>query len=227
VIDKCATSIVTVSDSVKAELEKVFRQPVLRIHNGIDLSSEDGSDSSPLSWSPSGPAVGFVGALTPLKGPHFLLDSFKLLEIPCELALLGPSSQDYLKLLEEKTKLCANRVIFLGFHQDVDAFIKKIDFLVVPSTAFESFGMVILEAMKHSKAVICTDHGGMKEVVEDGVTGLVVPSTDEHRLARAITKLLVNPDMASRMGKAGYQRLNKLFTSDIMAAHYDSLLNRG
>ena len=59
VVDKCATSIVTVSDSVKAELEKVFRQPVLRIHNGIDLSSEDCSDSSPLPWCPSGSVVGF------------------------------------------------------------------------------------------------------------------------------------------------------------------------
>ena len=84
--------------------------------------------------------------------------------------------------------------------------------------------MVILEAMKHSKAVICTDHGGMKEVVEDGVTGLVVPSGDEPVLAQAITKLLVNPDMASRMGKAGYQRLNRLFTADVMTAHYDSLI---
>ena len=59
-------------------------------------------------WSPSGPAVGFAGALNPLKGPHFLLDSFKFVEFPCELALLGPSSQDYLKSLEQKTKLCAN-----------------------------------------------------------------------------------------------------------------------
>jgi teichuronic acid biosynthesis glycosyltransferase TuaC len=223
-IDKCATSIVTVSDSVKAELGKVFRQPVFRIYNGLDLSSEDCSDSSSLSWSSSGSAVGFAGALTPLKGPHFLLDSFKFVEFPCELALLGPSSQDYLKSLEQKAKLCANKVTFLGFHHDVDSFIKKINFLVVPSIAFESFGMVILEAMKHSKAVICTDHGGMKEIVEDGVTGLVVPSNDELALARAITKLLVNPDMASRMGKAGNQRLNRLFTSDIMTSHYDSLI---
>ena len=87
--------------------------------------------------------------------------------------------------------------------------------------------MVILEAMKHKKAVICTDHGGMKEVVEDGVTGLVVPSGDEIFLAQAITKLLLNPNIGSEMGKAGYQRLNRLFTSDIMAAHYDSLINRG
>jgi glycosyltransferase involved in cell wall biosynthesis len=78
--------------------------------------------------------------------------------------------------------------------------------------------------MKHSKAVICTDYGGMKEVVEDGVTGLVVPSGDEPVLAQAITKLLANPDLGCKMGEAGYRRLNRLFTSDIMAAHYDSLI---
>lgn len=229
VIDKCATSVVTVSDSVKATLEsEVFNRPVLRIHNGILLSPLEygGQDSSPLAWKPSSSVVGFVGALYPTKGPHFLLDAFKLVEAPCELALLGPADQDYLESLKQKAELCQNKVSFLGFHQDVDTFMEKIDLLVVPSIAFESFGMVILEAMKHKKPVICTDHGGMKEVVEDGVTGLVVPACDEPALAQAITKLLENPEMRSKMGKAGYQRLNKLFTSDAMAAQYESLLSK-
>ena len=84
--------------------------------------------------------------------------------------------------------------------------------------------MVILEAMKFRKPVICSDVGGMKEVVEDGVTGLVVPACDEPALAQAITKLLENPDMRSKMGEAGYHRLNDLFTSEVMAAQYDDLL---
>jgi teichuronic acid biosynthesis glycosyltransferase TuaC len=221
-IDFCSTSIITVSDAVKDTLQsEVFKRPVLRIHNGIPLSPSIGkpqSYSPPLEWNPIGLSVGFVGALYPHKGPHVLLDAFRLIEVSCELALLGPIEPNYLKPLKKKSELCPNKVFFLGFHQDVDAFMEKIDLLVVPSIAQESFGMVILEAMKHSKPVICSDFGGMKEVVEDGVTGLVVPAGDEQALAQAITKLLANKEMRRQMGAAGYQRLKKLFTSEKMVA---------
>lgn len=227
VIGKLATSIVTVSDSVKAALElEVFNRPVIRIYNGMRLlpsEREEGPGFSPLAWQPSEPAVGFVGALSFMKGPHILLDAFKLIEIPCELALLGPGDEARLNFLKEKSKLCLNKVSFLGFHQDVDSFMEKIELLVVPSIAFESFGMVILEAMKHKKPVICTDYGGMKEVVEDGVTGLVVPASDVPALAQAVTKLMGSSELRGEMGEAGYQRLSKFFTSEIMAAQYDDL----
>jgi teichuronic acid biosynthesis glycosyltransferase TuaC len=227
-IEKCATSIVTVSDSVKASLEsEVFKRPVIRIHNGIQLSSlVPGSLSyaSHLDWHPSGLIVGFVGALYPLKGPHVLLDAFRLVDAPCELALLGPADQEYLKSLQERARLCGNKVSFLGFHDSVDWFMERIDFLVVPSIAFESFGMVILEAMKHKKSVICTDFGGMKEVVEDGVTGLVVPAGDALALSKAIMTLLADADVRRQMGDAGFRRLNELFTSEKMVEQYDRLV---
>jgi teichuronic acid biosynthesis glycosyltransferase TuaC len=228
VVDFCATSIVTVSDSVKASLEgEIFYRSVVRIHNGIPSIEQLPNvllDIPSLDWQPSGAVVGFVGALYPLKGPHVLLDAFKLVDIPCELALLGPAEPFYLETLQQKAELCANKVSFLGFHSDVDAFMQKIDILVVPSIAFESFGMVILEAMKHKKPVICSDFGGMKEVVEHGVTGLVVPASDDDAMANAITKLLSDHDLMLQMGEAGYRRLNVFFTLEKMVAQYDELL---
>jgi glycosyltransferase involved in cell wall biosynthesis len=225
-IDYCATSIVTVSESVKDTLEGIiFRHSVLRVHNGIPplLPSFRSSDIPPLEWQPSGAVVGFVGALYPLKGPHVLLDAFKWVEVSCELALLGPADQHYLGSLKQRAQLCTNKVSFLGFHQDVDSFMQKIDVLVVPSIAFESFGMVTLEAMKHKKPVICSDFGGMKEIVVDGETGLVVPAGDELALANAITRLMEDTVLRRQMGEAGYRRLNELFTSERMAAQYDEL----
>ena len=227
-ISKCATSIVTVSDSVKASLEsEVFKRTVLRIHNGIQLSppipqSLDGR--SRPDWQPSGLVVGFVGALYPLKGPHVLLDAFRFVKAPCELALLGPADQAYLLSLQRRAALCPNKVTFLGFCDDVDWFLERIDILVVPSIAFESFGMVILEAMRHKKAVICTDFGGMKEVVENGVTGLVVPAGDAQALAGAITKLLAETAVRRQMGEAGYRRFLERFTAERMVDQYDGLI---
>ncbi len=226
-IEKCATSIVTVSDSVKASLEsRVFKRPVVRIHNGIQLPPLEPlvPGSGHPDWHPTGLTVGFVGALYPLKGPHVLLDAFRFVDTSCELALLGPADPEYLKTLQQRARLCANTVSFLGFHNNVDWFMERIDLLVVPSIAFESFGMVILEAMKHRKPVICSDFGGMKEVVSDGVTGLVVPAGDVVALSNAITDLLVNPEMRFQMGNEGYARLNELFTAEKMVEQYDSLI---
>lgn len=227
-MDFCATSIVTVSDSTKASLEGIiFNRSVVRIHNGIPLFAKSSyvmPEIPPLNWQPSGAVVGFVGALYPYKGPHVLLDAFKLVDTPCELALLGPTEPFYLKTLQQKAELCANKVSFLGFHPNVDAFMQKIDILVVPSIAFESFGMVILEAMKHKKPVICSNFGGMKEVVEDGITGMVVPASDDATMAKAITRLLSDHDLRRQMGEAGYRRLNVFFTLEKMVAQYDELM---
>jgi len=228
-MDRCATSIVTVSDSVKAALESgVFRSPVLRIHNGLKLTRSvrgTGRYVRPLEWTPSGVTVGFVGAIYPYKGLHVLLDAFRLVEVPCELALLGPADRRYLRFLQLQAEVCANKVSFLGFHEDVEAFMQRIDVLVVPSIALESFSMVILEAMKHRKPVICSSFGGMKEVVEDGVTGLVVPAGDKAALADAMKTVLADRNMRVAMGEAGYHRLKKLFTAERMAAQYEQLLS--
>lgn len=227
-IDVLATDVVAVSDSLRMTLERqVFRRPVVRIYNGIGLSTSSGTapgDVVPLDWSPAGLVVGFVGALYPLKGPHVLLDAFRYVQVPCELALLGPSDPMYLASLERRAKLCANKVTFLGFHRDVDSFMERIDLLVVPSVAYESFGMVILEAMSHGKPVVCSDFGGMKEIVEDGVTGVVVPARDDAALAAAITTLLTNAGLRREMGHAGKRRLIQHFTSVTMAHQYDNLV---
>jgi teichuronic acid biosynthesis glycosyltransferase TuaC len=223
-----ATSVVTVSDSVRMSLEsRVFKSPVVRIYNGIPLSplvSGTSAHHGDFGWHPEGSVVGFVGALYPLKGPHVLLDAFRLVDVPCELALLGPADPEYLKDLRDRARLCANKVSFLGFQDDVDSFMERIDLLVVPSIAFESFGMVILEAMKHRKSVICSDFGGRKEVVENGVTGLVVRAGDALALSRAIITLLADAEARRQMGEAGYRRLSELFTAEKMVDQYDRLV---
>jgi teichuronic acid biosynthesis glycosyltransferase TuaC len=225
-----ATSIVAVSDSVKAALESaVFSRPVVRVHNGIDPSvGEQGSGRgfTPLDRPPGGLLVGFVGALQPMKGAHVLLDAFRSVEVSCELALLGPESghSDYVSSLRQRAALCANRVSFLGFRDDVGWFMERMDILVVPSIAFESFSMVILEAMKHRKPVICSDFGGMKEIVDNGVTGRVVPAGDVSALSAAIADMLADAAARRRMGEAGYRRLNERFTAKRMADQYGDLV---
>jgi glycosyltransferase involved in cell wall biosynthesis len=98
-----------------------------------------------------------------------------------------------------------------------------LDIVVLPSLNFESFGMTIIEAMKYKKPVICSDFGGMKEVLEHNITGLVVLANNVFLLKKAIELLINNEEMRIGMGLAGRQRLESNFNSTRMVEHYEEL----
>ena len=85
------------------------------------------------------------------------------------------------------------------------------DVFALPSRG-EGFGLVFLEAMAHAKPVIGGAHGGIPDIVEDGVTGLLVPHGEVERLAQALESLLNNPSRAGEMGARGRDRLAKTFS---------------
>lgn len=87
-----------------------------------------------------------------------------------------------------------------------------LDVLVSPSICLETFGLVNLEAMEHSKPVVATEFGGCKEVVEDGVTGLVANPFRKEEFAERIARLLRDPALRRSMGEAGRRRLEAHFT---------------
>lgn len=227
IIDFFATEIVTVSDSVKEVLSnKIFKRKIIKIYNGIDFRCLNNHSTKKISldWKPKKITIGYLGALSFNKGCHILMKAFKKINLPCELVFMGPPEKNCLSYLQKEAKLCKNKVSFLEFNEDVDFFLSMIDVLVVPSIAYESFGMVILEAMKHSKPVICSNFGGMKEIVKNKVTGLVVPSGDSISLARGLRKLIKNKNLRIKMGKLGNQLLNKQFRANQMAREYDKLI---
>src|SRR5256712_6729651 len=84
-------------------------------------------------------------------------------------------------------------------------------------SVYEPFGIINLEAMACETPVVATRVGGIKEVVVDGETGLLVPPGDPVRLGKAITKVIEDPKLAARMGKAGRKRVLQHFTWDRIA----------
>ena len=85
------------------------------------------------------------------------------------------------------------------------------DLFALPSRG-EGFGFVFLEAMAHAKPVVGGAHGGIPNIVEDGMTGLLVPHGNVERLAQAIESLLANPSRATEMGVRGRERVRKEYT---------------
>jgi glycosyltransferase involved in cell wall biosynthesis len=96
-------------------------------------------------------------------------------------------------------------------HADLFALYRAAVVVVVPSVWPEPLSRVLLEAMHVGRPVVATAVGGTPEVVEDGVTGLLVPKGDPRALARAVTALLLDPHLAERLGKAAAQRVDELF----------------
>ncbi len=94
------------------------------------------------------------------------------------------------------------------------------DLFVTPSICFDTFGLVNLEAMEQRKPIVATVHGGSKEVVVHGETGFVANPFDVRAFADRIATLLRDPELARRMGEAGYQRLLRHFTIDRLTERF-------
>ena len=101
--------------------------------------------------------------------------------------------------------------ILTGFYRNVSDIFSIIDLLVLASH-YEPFGRVLIEAMSMEKPVIGTQTGGIPEIIENGVTGLLVPPRSPEELAQAIIKILQNPEMARQMGMAGRKRAREHFS---------------
>jgi glycosyltransferase involved in cell wall biosynthesis len=91
-------------------------------------------------------------------------------------------------------------VEFAGFIEDVPARIAQLEIVVHASTTGEPFGQVIIEAMAEGKPVVGTNGGGVPEIVEDGVTGMLVPMGDAARMTEALTYLWEIPGRRRRWG---------------------------
>jgi glycosyltransferase involved in cell wall biosynthesis len=123
-----------------------------------------------------------------------------------------------------------SQLAFLGFVHDVENALAHLDIVVHASTVGEPFGQVIIEAMAAAKPVIATNGGGVPEILEHNVTGLLVPMNDPAALAEALRTLLRAPERAHEMGVCGRERVRHFFTIERTAQGvceaYEGLLNR-
>jgi glycosyltransferase involved in cell wall biosynthesis len=97
------------------------------------------------------------------------------------------------------------------------------DIAVVPSTEPEAFGLVALEAMAARKPVLAADHGGLPEIVKDGVTGLLVPPNDAVALSAAMRRLIELPALREELGTNGTLRFREDFTLGTFLRNMESV----
>ena len=161
--------------------------------------------------NPAGPTVVCVTRISREKGvDDLLLAAPRIIEnFPNARFLLvgGPLDSRYfndvIKPLHRAGNLAANWT-FAGMVDDPREALASADLVVIPSR-HETFGRVNIEAMAMGKAVVATDAGGIPEVVQHGVNGIIVPRQEPEHLADGIISLLEDPDRRRAMGLAGRQ----------------------
>jgi glycosyltransferase involved in cell wall biosynthesis len=125
--------------------------------------------------------------------------------------------------VEAAASTSGGAVRMLGFRDDAADLILASDVVCLTSKA-EIHPVCVLEAMALGRPVVATDVGCMREAVEDGVTGLLVPYDAERPFASALVRLARDPGLATRLGRAGRRRQRRLFTAERMIDEYASLL---
>jgi glycosyltransferase involved in cell wall biosynthesis len=117
-------------------------------------------------------------------------------------------------------------ISWLGEVSDVRPIMAKSDVVVLPSYR-EGIPRALLEAGAMAKPIMTTDAVGCKEVVDDGINGLLVPVKDSSSLARAMERMINDPEMRKRMGKAGRKKVEREFDEKIVIQKTLDVYNKG
>lgn len=191
------------------------------IRNGIDLTSfgVDGDRSvlAEIGIDNADAVVGIVATLRSVKDHPTLLRAAKCLladQLRVTVLIVGDGSTR-LELEALCSELCiADHVRFVGNRSDVSRLLSAMDVFVLCSTS-ECFPFSVLEAMACARPVVCTDVGGVREIVVDGVTGYLVPPRNFQLLAARLKAVLEDKELAQEMGRAGRTRVETNFTLEV------------
>lgn len=191
-------------------------QPVQVCHLGIPPSPH--SPTRPLTPEPGALVVGRLASADRYKGHDQLLEIWpQVVEQAPDAVLWVVGDGDDRPRLQEKAAALGltGRVRFWGKVSDAELarLYQDCVFFVMPSQG-EGFGLVFIEAMQAGKACI-GGHGAADEIIEDGVTGLLVDSSQHKEILAAVLRLYQDPATRTQMGCAGAQRLAHLFTEDL------------
>jgi len=213
--------IIAVSNEIREQIS-VFKHKIETIHNFIILSeiTKQNKEYNVLKFKRDMDEnfhIGFAGRLVEIKGLNYLIEASKILcdkytDIFVHIIGSGPLYDELKHKIEEYN--LTDRIILEGFIDNPISEIKKLDIFVLPSL-YEGIPMVLLEAMALSRAVVCSNIGGIPEVVEEGENGFLFNSGDIDMLVSKLDFLYHNDNIKREIGKNAQLTIYKKFNSEI------------
>lgn len=233
--DLLASADAVTSVSAAALTAAVAVCPAVASRSRVILNALPEPDRAGLGAPPNEPVLAGAGRLVGDKGFDVAIRALALVhrEHPTTVLRLagdGPARPELEALAAELG--VTHALDFVGWvaPDELPAFLATATVVVMPSRWEEAFGLVALQAAQAGRPVVASRVGGLPEVVEDGVTGTLVPAEDSDALARAVLDLLEDPAEARRRGDAGRLRARTDFAFDrYVTAHlalYEELLDR-
>jgi phosphatidyl-myo-inositol alpha-mannosyltransferase len=218
---------VAVSDAAASFLRRVVRVPLEIVPNGVDVGAF-AHPGRPIEGLPAGPKILWANRLDPQKGFEIMLRAFERVasEVVGAHLLVAGDGRDR-ALLRSLPADLRSRILRLGTvaHGDLPRYHAAADVFVSPATGQESFGIVLVEAMAAGVPVVASDIAGYREVIRDGVDGLLVPPGDPNALAAAIRRVLSEPKLAASLSAAGPARA-ETFSWEVVAPRLEAVYDR-
>lgn len=231
ITNKNTDKFIAISGAVEKDIKRmgVLPEKIEVIHNGLDIAKfsqprEAREVKRELGLHPDKPVVTVVARLHPVKGhEYFLHAARKVLDtgLEAQFLIIGEGiSRKKLKKLIEKLKL-DGAVRMPGYYSPIEDIYGVSDVVCVPSV-MEGLGMVVLEAMYFGVPVVASNTGGIPEIIEDRVDGLLVPPRNSQSLAYAIMRVLVDTDLAGQLTRRGREKVRG-FTLENMARKVEKI----
>ncbi|MGZ8605212.1 MAG: glycosyltransferase family 4 protein [Actinomycetota bacterium] len=218
---------VAVSEAAAEFLARAVPGDVEIVPNGVAVD-RFARPGPPAAGLPEGRLVLWTHRLDRQKGFPVAVRAFARLAAELDdvhLVVAGDGrDRDAVGLLSERDRA---RVVMLGAvpNDDLPPYHAAADAFVAPATDMESFGIVLVEAMAAGVPLVASDIPGYREVVRDGVDGLLVPPNDPNALAAALKRVLLEPDLAASLSRAGRARALE-FSWDAVAPRLEAIYDR-
>lgn len=231
-----ADHVLTTSQRITEHFQRIFHLPDNRISTvptGIDTTRfRPEGPKAPLhraGGSVARPVLGMVSVLRSWKGHSVFLHALKLLaqrELEFEAVIVGegPIRSQVESLIREHN--LGNRVQMMGHREDVDAVLRGLDILVIPSTAHEGVPQIGMQAMACGTPVVGSDTGGIPEIIRPGRTGRIFPSGNAEALAAALTEALNESAKTRALAAAAVEEARHSHSIEGMLDTLDALYAR-
>ena len=222
---KKADHVMTVSRAARAymlDVDGIRRDDIEVVYLGFDFENLSPNEEYRIrvrrefGFDANDFVVGYVGNFAPGKGHIQLVEAFAKIisQIPnARLFFIGRGMLPEVEIAA--AKLPVGKVIFTGWRNDISACLNAMDIFVQPSLS-EAFSQVLIEAMGVGLPVIATDVGGAREVIEDGVNGILIEPHDTNAIRQAVLRLHNDRELLEHLSEAGSKSVRERFTAKHM-----------
>jgi glycosyltransferase involved in cell wall biosynthesis len=224
--------IISLSEMIKDDLKYVYNGPVYIVNNGISVISVNKLHIDKKFKKNLNIKILFLSNLLISKGILDFIEALKILDsrkIDFKADIVGAEgdikASDILNKIEEY-KL-GSKVYYSGpkYEEEKNEIISQCDVLIYPSLD-DSFPIVLLEVMQFGKPIIATIEGGIPDIIDDGITGIMVPKHNPKEIADKLEILINDSELRKKMGASGRDKFLRKYTQDIFESNMQKVFTK-